>query len=209
MSSQIVPAILTDDLKDFTQKIRQIEAWAPSVHIDVSDGDYVPSTTVTFARMLAVSTTLSREFHLMVRDWERTLRGCSLAPSDRVVIPSESLTDSAVVTELVQRFGPQLVIGVRPGQPVPQSVPTVPILILGVEPGFQGGEFIPETIDRLRQCKHDAPDRELILDGGVTPVRIRELHAQKIAVDRYVVGSALWNAADPEEMYRELVQLTT
>lgn len=209
MKSHIIPAILTNSLSELTEKVRVCEQFASAVHIDIADSQLVANTTVSLTDALTVKTGLPREFHLMVVN-PSMIFNQSFAALDRVIIHVEALTNAAMIADWRNQLGERLVLAINPSTSLTAWLTPFKlvdrVVVMGVEPGFQGAPFIPETITRVRELRLVCPDLEITVDGGVGPQTIEPLIAA--GANRLIVGSAIWQTADPVQAYQHLLDQT-
>jgi ribulose-phosphate 3-epimerase len=70
---KIIPAILTDDPKALETMLKQAETFTDYIQVDIMDGKFVPSRSITWDKIAAVKTRLNWEVHLMVEQPEKQL----------------------------------------------------------------------------------------------------------------------------------------
>ncbi|MBI4175544.1 hypothetical protein HY523_02910 [Candidatus Berkelbacteria bacterium] len=200
----IIPAILAKTLEDLEDKLRQLAPWAPMVHVDIADGQFVPNTTLDLATSVAAPTTVRRSFHLMVTDPLGQLAAVSLKETDQVLLHVEHLTTRH---PLLQSSQTGLVINPETDLFRWQKLFALvsALMVMGIEPGFQGHPLLPQTLGRIRQLRRWFPQKTIIVDGGVHHETIRSLC--EAGATALIVGSGLWQSANPHAAYRDLVTL--
>ncbi|MEK7461324.1 MAG: hypothetical protein AAB647_03885 [Patescibacteria group bacterium] len=203
----IIPAILSHNLLDFHQKLQILAPWAPGVHIDIADGQFVDNTTLTYEAMapLLRESHLPIELHLMVaKPWPVA----EMAADDslaRILIHAETITSPIeYMTHLADGWPLGLVFNLTTPWGIWQrELATLSeIMLMGIEPGWQGKPFDSQVLKRLKFLKQHCPASKVALDGGVSAQTIKAIVAA--GADQVVVGSALWNTSDPEKTYHEL-----
>jgi ribulose-phosphate 3-epimerase len=208
----IIPAILTKDISDLKQKLAVLAPWAPAVHIDISDGKFVANKTLSYGEMAPIlaSSPLPIELHLMVAKPWPIVREAAAAKVARVFVHAETITDS---NEFVGHQQATQFVGLVFNLETPWGIwekhlADVPsVLLMAIEPGWQGSEFQPKVLDRLAFLRSHYPAVEREVDGGVDRSTIQQLVAA--GATRVVVGSALWQSADPHIAYEQLCALIT
>ncbi|MEK7281646.1 MAG: ribulose-phosphate 3-epimerase, partial [Chloroflexota bacterium] len=152
---RILPAILTTEASDLEAKLRQAETFTDWVQIDIMDGVFVPSHSITAAQLAAVPTRLKLEVHLMVREPQLHLADYQKAGASRVVIHYEATRSLNEAVSQARDLGLSPGLALNPETPASvlagfkDSIDF--ILLLSVHPGYYGREFIPEVLDKVAQ----------------------------------------------------------
>jgi len=207
--SRIVPAILTDDPEALTQMARQAAGFADFVQVDIMDGKFVPSRSVTWQDLTNIPLEFKWEAHLMVNHPEAQLAGFKQAGASRIVFHYEATPSPGEVIKAIRNSGLEAGLAINPGTPVSTILPMVgevdAVLFLSVNPGFYGAPFIPEVLDKIREFLKLRPDTETGIDGGVKESNIAEI--ARTGVSYICVGSAIFRAPDPAASFRRLQAL--
>lgn len=209
MKPRIVPAILTDKPEDLEAMLRQAESFTSWVQIDIMDGQFVPSRSITYADIGRAKPRLKWEAHLMVKKPETYLKGFHEAGATRAIFHFEATSSPAGVIKQAKSLGLQIGIALNPETPVSAVMPFVDslecILFLSVNPGFYGAPFIPEVLDKVRELRKLAPNLEIGIDGGMKSSNVAD--AVKTGANSICVGSAIFRAPDPGAAFRQLDEL--
>jgi len=207
--SRVVPAILTDDPESLELMIRQAEEFTGFVQVDIMDGQFVPSKSVTVKHLHDITINLEWEAHLMVLKPERYFEDFRRAGAKKVVFHYEATDRPDEVIALARKTGMGVGLAVNPETQVSEILPLLgqvdSVLLLSVNPGYYGAPFIPEVIDKVAELRAARPDIEVGVDGGIKAGNIAEV-ARK-GVDMICVGSAVFLQPDPGESYRQLQEL--
>jgi len=206
---RVVPAILTDDPSTLKKMVYQAKNFTDCVQIDIMDGRFVPSRSVTWEQVADLSVKLNWEAHLMVMQPEKCLKGFKQAGASKIIFHHEATTSPHDVISRIKNLGLEVGLAVNPDTPVSAIVPCIneidSILLLTVTPGFYGSQFIPEVMDKVAELRSIQPEIEIGVDGGVKENNIREIASA--GVDYICVGSAVFMQTDPAESYRRLQSL--
>ena len=195
---RVVPAILTDDPSTLKKMVHQAKNFTDCVQIDIMDGRFVPSRSVTWEQVADLSVKLNWEAHLMVMQPEKCLKGFKQAGASKIIFHHEATTSPHDVISRIKNLGLEVGLAVNPDTPVSA-------ILLTVTPGFYGSQFIPEVMDKVAELRSIQPEIEIGVDGGVKESNIREIASA--GVDYICVGSAVFMQTDPAESYRRLQSL--
>ena len=207
--SRVVPAILTDDPKTLKAMVEQAEAFATWVQFDIMDGRFVPSLSITSEHLATLTIRFGWEAHLMVEHPEEYIEGLFKAGAKKVVFHYEAIPSPREVIALIRGFGLKVGLALNPETPVPSIAPLASevdsVLFLSVHPGFYGGGFLPEVLDKVKELYQLHPDLELGIDGGIKEGNI--IQVAQAGADYICVGSAIFLNPNPGESFRHLQAL--
>lgn len=214
----LAPSILNSDFARLDEAVAVIEnGGADWVHVDVMDGHFVPNLTIgpVVVEALRAITTRPLDCHLMVNDPEKMVPWFIDAGADSLTFHIEAAADSVALARSIrsqERAGKKLRAGIslRPATPLDALDSVLPeidmILIMSVNPGFGGQKFMPEALERARTlaARRDALglDFDIQMDGGIGASNLREVADS--GVNAFVIGSAIYRAADPVQATRDL-----
>jgi ribulose-phosphate 3-epimerase len=141
--------------------------------------------------------------HLMIDDPERWAPGYAEAGARNVTVHAEACTDPRAVARDLRAAGALAGLALKPGTPLETYLDVLPefdtLLVMTVEPGFGGQEFMAETLTKVRQARKLVDSGHLSLfvevDGGVNADTIEQ--AAEAGADVFVAGSAVYGADDP------------
>lgn len=206
---RILPAVLTDDPLDLERKLRQAESFTDAVQVDIMDGLFVPSRSISASDLAAVPNRLALETHLMVKEPENYLEGFRRAGAQRIVFHYESTATPEAVVRLARSLGVKVGIAINPDTPLNALTGLVrlvdSVLFLTVHPGFYGKEFIPGVLGKVRLFRREYPGVETGVDGGIKEANLKVV--RESGADYACVGSAIFLDSDPAARFRSLARL--
>lgn len=203
---RIVPAVLTDKPEELKRMIAQSETFCDLVQIDIMDGKFVPSRSVSAEDLGKIKTALRLEIHLMVDEPTIYLEPFKRAGAMRVIFHYESKEDPSRVILNIRSLGMEAGIAINPPTPVSEVERYFKdidvLLFLSVNPGFYGSKFIPEVCDKTRALRGRKEKPVIAMDGGLKMENI--LMIKEAGVDLACVGSGIFGDGDPKENYKTL-----
>lgn len=201
----IAPSILSADFSRLGEEIRTVEAaGADWIHIDVMDGHFVPNITMGPLVVEAVRrvTKLPLDVHLMIETPDRYIADFARAGADLIAVQVETCVHLHRSVQLIREAG------VKPGVVLNPATPLATIewvladvdfvLVMSVNPGFGGQQFIPSILEKIAQLRMMIQTRGLStliqVDGGVNAGTIGAVAAA--GADVFVAGSAIFGSPD-------------
>ena len=180
MTIRIAPSILSADFGILAQQIAAVEqAGADMIHVDVMDGVFVPNITIGPLVVAAArrATRLPLDVHLMIVSPERHIDAFARAGADILTVHAEACIHLHRTLQSIRDLGKQAGVAFNPATPIDCLEPVIDlvdlILIMSVNPGFGGQQFIPSALPRIRAARSiiDGAGRPIHLevDGGVGP----------------------------------------
>lgn len=208
---KIIPAILTDKPQELKKMIGQAEDFCDLAQIDIMDGKFVPSRSISAADLAEIKTKLKLEIHLMVDEPSRYLEPFKDAGASRVIFHYESKENSSEVIKRIRDLGLEAGLAINP----PTQLSEVEsffkdidvLLLLSVNPGFYGSKFIPEVCDKARAIKKLKGNFILAMDGGIKYDNISMI--KDAGVDIACVGSGIFGKGEPKQNYELLLKKLT
>jgi len=179
----IVPSVLVEDGDTFAAELASVRDTVDMVQIDLADGEFVPNVTWAYEHpeeAIELLDDMPFELHLMVVNPIETAETWKDAPGlRRYLLHVESTDDVARAIEELHRFDKHVGLVLNPSTPVETALPFLDriesVMFMGVNPGFQGQAFIPETLDRIAMFKQYGTDHPVAVDGAVNLQTIRSI----------------------------------
>ena len=170
----ISPSLLSADLANLSSEIKAIEeAGADWLHIDVMDGHFVPNLTMGPAIVASIKkvTNLPLDVHLMIENPQNYISAFAQTGADIITVHIETLTDTKAVLDQIHQLGVKAGLSLRPLTPIEHIMPFLKdidlALVMTVNPGFSGQEFMPESTEKIKVIRKVAPELLISVDGGI------------------------------------------
>ncbi len=193
---EIIPSILVNTKKEFELKLAQVESLVDRVHLDIADGIFVPSTTIQgYSELADLDTSVSIGVHLMVSKPENHVANWINTIADQVIFHIEATDDPEEVIDMLKEGDISVGIALNPSSPTDELEKYIDdidlVHFMSVEPGFYGGEFVPDVIEKIKDFHFMYPDVQLQVDGGVTSDNIAQL--KEVGITLFIVGSYIFD----------------
>ncbi len=206
---RVIPAILTDDPQALKIMLQQAETFTDYVQIDIMDGKFVPSRSITWQQLADIQITINWEAHLMIEQPEKQLENFKKAGARKAIFHYEATTNPLQVISMAGKLGLKVGMALNPETPIARILPFADeldsVLFLSVHPGFYGAKFIPEVLNKIGELRQAKPKLNIGIDGGVKESNIAQI--AKSGVDEILVGSAIFLQPQPADSYKKLLAL--
>jgi ribulose-phosphate 3-epimerase len=210
---KIAPSILAADFVRLAEEIGRVEsAGADLLHVDVMDGHFVPNLTIgpPVISAIAAVTRLPLDVHLMVAQPDQLLPAFIAAGSAYLSVHVEACRHLHRTIQTIKEAGVYASVVLNPATPLYMLDDILPeldmVLLMSVNPGFGGQQFIPATLEKVRALKHRIESRHLRVmievDGGVKSDNARHIH--EAGADILVAGTAIFGQPDYAQAIRAL-----
>lgn len=217
MSKRILsPSILAADFARLGEQIKEAdEAGAQYLHIDVMDGVFVPSISFGMPVIKTIRKVTDRIFdvHLMIVEPERYVKQIKECGADSITFHLEATGDADALIDQIHTLGCRVGMSIKPGTPIEAVRKYLPkidmLLVMTVEPGFGGQQYIPESTERIRQARGMADelgiDLDIQVDGGVGQDNVHVV--LEAGANVIVSGSAVFHGDITDNVKRFIAQL--
>jgi len=200
MKIRIAPSILSADFSCLDKEIRKVErAKADMLHIDVMDGHFVPNITIgpVVVKYIRRVTKLPLDVHLMIEEPEKFIDEFLKAGSDMLTLHIETISASSFRLQAARLKKRKIKAGIslNPDTPLSKIKDVLKyvdfVLVMSVNPGFSGQEFIPSALSKIRRLR-SIFDGDIAVDGGINDKvsgSIIKAGANILAAGSYIFGA--------------------
>jgi ribulose-phosphate 3-epimerase len=212
---EILPSILAADFTRLGEQVAQVEsAGARMLHVDVMDGHFVPNLTLgpPVVESLRKATRLVLDVHLMIEDPDHFAPIFIQAGANQVLVHQEACRNLDRTLHMIREHGAKAGVVINPATPVGLLDEVLEIvdsvLVMSVNPGFGGQEFIPNSLNKVRQLAARRRERRLHfaieIDGGITLENVAD--AVRAGVDWVVAGTSIFHTVNPGAAFERMRQ---
>ena len=210
---RVAPSILSADFGRLREQVGEVlQAGARVIHVDVMDGHFVPPITVGPLVLAGLAEQVRQagamvEAHLMIERPERHVAEFVRAGAHSITIHAEATPHLAYAADLIRGDGACVGVAINPATP-PDTLGEVAgdldlALCMTVNPGWGGQVFIERSIEKVPRVRAIVGDGAAVeVDGGIDPGTAARCRRAGASV--FVAGSAIFDAAEPGEAYREI-----
>ncbi|MDQ3917461.1 MAG: ribulose-phosphate 3-epimerase [Acidobacteriota bacterium] len=215
---EIAPSILSADFARLGAEIEAAErGGATVIHVDVMDGHFVPNLTVGLpvVRSLARATHLPLDTHLMISEPGLYAEKFVEAGAQMVSVHIEADPHIHRTLAAIRKRGAKAGVVINPATSLFHLEEALQfadyVLVMSVNPGFGGQEFIPTSVEKVRRLRRMIEERGLParieIDGGIDRDNIAACAAAGAEI--FVAGTAVFGQGDPARSVRDLLAAAT
>jgi len=215
-SIEIAPSILAANFACLGESIAAVErAGVSLLHVDVMDGHFVPNISigVPVVASLRKATKLALDVHLMIENPERYIGTFAEAGADMISVHQEATPHLDRALAMIREHGCQPGAVINPATPVAVLSEVLGkvhhVLVMSVNPGFGGQEFIPEAKGKIRELR-ELRERynynfRIEVDGGIGPENVSDV--VRAGAQILVAGTSVFRTPDPAAAVAAMMQL--
>jgi ribulose-phosphate 3-epimerase len=211
---ELLPSILSADFAHLADQIAAAErGGGATIHVDIMDGHFVPNLTIgpPVVASLRKATNLPLDCHLMIDNPNDFIAAFAEAGADWVSVHYEACPHLHRTLELILHHGMKPGVVLNPATRVDLITEILPmvhhVLIMSVNPGFGGQEFIPFSLDKVRQLvkmrRNMGLKFKIEIDGGVAHDTVAAI--VQAGAELLVAGNAVFGGGQPERDARALL----
>jgi ribulose-phosphate 3-epimerase len=211
---QLLPSILSADFARLADEVAAAErGGGTAIHVDIMDGHFVPNITIgpPVVKSLRKATKLPLDCHLMIENPDEYISAFAEAGANWVSVHYEACRHLHRTLQLIAHHGMQPAVVPNPATRVELIRDILPmvhhVLIMSVNPGFGGQEFIPFSLDKIRRLAQLRQEMGLAfkieVDGGVAHDTVAQV--VQAGAELLVAGNAVFGDGDPERDARALL----
>ncbi len=213
MQTIISPSILSADFANLERDVKLVQDnGADWIHVDVMDGHFVPNITigVPVVKSLKKITDLPLDVHLMIDNPDKYVEPFANAGADILTFHYEAIFSSQNILDLIKKihsFGIKCGISIKPKTSPEVLIPYLDIvdmvLVMTVEPGFGGQEFMSDCAEKIKFIKQVAPENLIIqVDGGINEKTGKI--CKEFGANSLVAGSYIYKSSDIKKAIQSL-----
>lgn len=215
---EIAPSILSADFTRLGEEIHALEAGGATIlHVDVMDGRFVPNITIglPIVKSIRKMTDLTIDCHLMIVEPSRYAVEFVKAGANMVSVHVEADPHLHRTLTAIQEAGGKAGIAINPATPLSSLEEALPfadfILLMSVNPGFGGQQYISTATDKLRRLRQIINERGLPtrieIDGGIDAANIGKI--VEAGAEIIVSGTGVFGGGNPTTGVKKLIEAGT
>lgn len=210
---KIAPSMLACNFSEMGNEIKKItKAGADLVHMDVMDGNFVPNISfgAGIIKSLRKLTHLPFDVHLMILKPLLYLNEFATSGADRITFHIESESNPFNTIKKIQKLNKKAGISLKPDTDIAKVLPFLPfidiILVMTVEPGFGGQNFLMSQLAKIEKLRNIINDNKfncvIEVDGGINFDTVKLV--QKAGADICVAGTSLFKSENMHEAIQKM-----
>lgn len=215
---QVVPTLLNQTLDEFDLQLRTLSQYFNYFQIDIADGEFVPNRTIQIENLILYFAThqpptanLQFDFHLMTKDVEAEI--LKVGQLRNILHINHVLVHFSIVANRDQQLTTQYGLVLNPEDQLIDvrekiTLTQIPVIqIMTVQPGFQGSEFLPITLNKIEQLRLTNYRNSILIDGGINEETLPVILERQYKPDILCIGSYLTKLDQLEDKVNYLRQI--
>lgn len=214
MKILIAPSILSADFGRLNEEIASVEPYADMIHVDIMDGHFVPNITFGAPVVAKMRCKKPMDVHLMIANPQDYLEDFAEAVKKAhgrnddgyLTFHEESSLHLHRLIQQVKKLGLKAAVALNPATPLVAIESLLGdldmVLLMTVNPGFGGQEFIESVLPKIRELRKKAPTLDIQVDGGINEKTAKR--AVEAGANILVAGSYVFGAKDRERAIASL-----
>ena len=205
---KIAPSILSADLNNVNNEIKQIESFAQLIHVDIMDGIFVPNVTINSEFVKKIKTKIPLDVHLMVQEPDEIyIKKFIDAGASSITVHQEARSNLERTLKFIKKNNIKCAVAIKPKtplHPIKKYLNIVDmVLIMTVEPGKSGQKFMQEPLSKVKELRKLKPNLDIEVDGGINPETAKLCFESGANV--FVAGSAIFGKDDRVKAVKDIL----
>jgi ribulose-phosphate 3-epimerase len=212
---ELAPSILSADFAHLADQVHAaVEGGGTVLHVDVMDGHFVPNITIgpPVVASLRKAVEIPLDCHLMIENPDQYIPEFINAGADWISVHQEACVHLHRTLQLIRSHGAQVGVVINPATPVETLKEVLDmldyILVMSVNPGFGGQQFIPNSLNKIRRLVQLRNERGLNfrveVDGGVALDTVGNI--VRAGAEILVAGNAVFGTGNPKSNAQTLLK---
>jgi len=206
MKIQIAPSILSADFGNLNKDIASVDKHSDLIHVDVMDGHFVPNITIGAPVVAKMRSRNPLDVHLMIENPEKYVEDFAKAGANIITVHAEACKDLKGLIKKIHKLGVKAGVSIKPKTPVSKIKNILGdldmVLIMTVEPGFGGQEFMEDMMPKIKEIHKLKPKLDIEVDGGINDKTSKI--AVKAGANILVAGSYIFKAKNRKKAIESL-----
>ena len=210
---KLSPSILSADFLNLGDEIERVEkSGCDYIHIDVTDGHFVPNLTmgVCIAQAVCEKTKMRKDVHLMIANPQDFIKKFADIGGDLIIFHAEATVHPFEMIKYIRESGKMVGIALDPATPIDAVAHVLHavdvVLLVAVCVGFGGQGYIEENDEKIKKLASIRKEKnlqfEIQVDGGITTDNAKQKYA--LGVDTIVAGTMFFDSDDTDEVVKKL-----
>jgi ribulose-phosphate 3-epimerase len=201
----ICPTVTAYNAHTYRTQMERIQPFAKCVHIDLMDGDFAPTKSITPDQVWWPDK-IGADIHIMFKQPEEYLAGLIKLRPRLIIVHAEAVADFRKITTELHRAGIKAGIALLQDTPVKKVEPILKyfdhMLVFSGHLGYHGGEADLKLLDKVAEIQKLHPHAEIGWDGGINDKNAGQL--AEAGVDVLNTGGFIQKADEPDIAYAKL-----